>query len=201
MAAALIAALVLATPVAAVAPVRSNADSTRTSTTDRAYALVQLKLAPLATASASKPAPGKKIDFNRSETKNYRSQLSAQRNEFKAWLRTNLPNARVTGEYDIALNGFGVKLSGHTLAQLMTSPLVVRAEYQNSTTHSLMAIRTSRSSMRSRHGTEPVGRQVPAEASRSPSSTAASIRHIRASVTPDILPNLKSAFGSSPTTR
>ncbi|MEJ7802688.1 MAG: S8 family serine peptidase [Candidatus Limnocylindria bacterium] len=131
MAAALIAALVLATPVAAVAPVRSNADSTRTSTTDRAYALVQLKLAPLATASASKPAPGKKIDFNRSETKNYRSQLSAQRNEFKAWLRTNLPNARVTGEYDIALNGFGVKLSGHTLAQLMTSPLVVRAEYQN----------------------------------------------------------------------
>lgn len=130
-AAALIAALVLATPVAAVAPVRSNADTTRTSTTDRAYALVQLKLAPLATASASKPAPGKKIDFNRSETKNYRSQLSAQRNEFKAWLRTNLPNARVTGEYDIALNGLGVKLGGHSLAQLKTSPLVVRAEYQN----------------------------------------------------------------------
>ena len=128
---AMIAALVLATPVAAVAPVKSNADATRTATSDRAYALVQLRLAPLATATASKPAPGKKIDFNRAETKSYRSQLSAQRNEFKAWLRANLPNAQVTGEYDVALNAVGVKLNGHTLAQLLTSPLVTRAEYQN----------------------------------------------------------------------
>jgi len=131
IAAALIAALVLATPVAAVAPVQSNTDSTRTSTIDKAYALVQLKLAPLATASGTKPAPGKKVDFNGSTTKNYRAQLAAQRKEFKTWLRANLPNARVTGEYDVAVNALGVKLNGHTLAQLRTSPLVVRAEYQN----------------------------------------------------------------------
>lgn len=131
IAVAVLAAFVLATPVAAVAPVKSSADATRTATSDRAYALVQLRLAPLATATASKPAPGKKIDFNRSETKSYRSQLSAQRNEFKAWLRANLPNAQVTGEYDVALNAVGVKLNGHTLAQLLTSPLVTRAEYQN----------------------------------------------------------------------
>ena len=36
--------------------------------------------------------------------KSYRAQLSALRNDFKQWLQANAPGAKVTGEFDIALN-------------------------------------------------------------------------------------------------
>lgn len=94
------------------------------------YATVQLKGAPLATYSATKPAPGKKINFSSTAVKSYRAQLANQRNSFKSWMRTYAPKAQVTGEHDLALNAVTVKLNGTSLATLRSSSLVQRVEYQ-----------------------------------------------------------------------
>lgn len=76
---------------------------------------VQLKGDPLATYTKTKPPQGKKIDFSSTTVKSYRALLSAQRNDFKAWLRQNAPKAKVTGEYDLSLNAVAIKLNGEKL--------------------------------------------------------------------------------------
>ena len=127
-----IAALIVAAPAgAAPRAARVGADTTVSRpTVDRAYALVQLAAAPLSTYSKTRPAAGKKVNFSSSTTKSYRALLAAQRNEFKKWLQTNAPKARVRGQWDISLNAVSVKLNGTSLATLRTSPLVKRAEYE-----------------------------------------------------------------------
>lgn len=125
----------VATTVSLLAVVSSafagaNADSTPRPTQDTSAALVQLKGDPLATSARTRPAPGRKIDFNNSAVKAYRAQLSALRNDYKAWLRANVPQARVTGEFDISLNAVAVQLNGASLAQVAASNLVRTAQYQ-----------------------------------------------------------------------
>lgn len=120
-------ALALAAAAASAAP---NADRGQGPTQDTSIALVQLQGEPLATYVKTKPAPGKKIDFGNTTTKAYRAQLSALRNDFKTWLRKNLPQASVSGEFDLALNAVAVKLNGASLAQLQAAPLVKTAQYQ-----------------------------------------------------------------------
>src|SRR5215210_2600061 len=79
----------LVVPSIAVAANR-NTDGVATGPrVDQGYAIVQLKGDPLSTYVKTKPAPGKKIDFNNSTSKSYRAQLSALRNNFKTWLRAN----------------------------------------------------------------------------------------------------------------
>jgi len=97
---------------------------------DRDYALVQLNGEPLSTYVKTKPGPGKKIDFDNATTKSYRAQLSALRNDFKRWLRTNAPKAKVTSEFDVSLNAVAIKLNGESLASIAAAPQVVRAQYQ-----------------------------------------------------------------------
>lgn len=99
-------------------------------TIDADLALVQLAGEPLATYEKTKPPQGKKVDFDSNSTKSYRAQLAAQRNEFKRWLRQNAPAARVTGEFDLALNAVSVRLNGTPLGTLRTAPMVTAAEYQ-----------------------------------------------------------------------
>ena len=127
-----IAALVAVAPAGAASRASRATSDTLTSrpTVDRAYALVQLKGAPLSTSAQTKPAAGKKVDLTSATTKSYRALLSAQRNTFKKWLLANAPKARVTGSWDISLNAVSVKLNGTTLATIKTSPLVARAEYE-----------------------------------------------------------------------
>jgi hypothetical protein len=109
----------------------NNADSAITgSTVDTSTALVQLNGDPLSTYVKTHPIQGKKIDFKNTTVKSYRAQLSALRNDFKAWLRVNAPKAKVTGEYDIALNAVAVQLNGTPLSTLANAPMVVRAEYE-----------------------------------------------------------------------
>ncbi|HEU0295929.1 MAG TPA: S8 family serine peptidase [Anaerolineales bacterium] len=109
----------------------NSADSTNDGPrVDTEYALVQLRGDPLATYVKTKPPEGKKIDFDSNTVKSYRAQLSALRNEFKSWLRQNARNARVTGEFDLALNAVSVKLNGTSLSTLASAPMVLRAEYQ-----------------------------------------------------------------------
>jgi subtilisin family serine protease len=97
---------------------------------DSSSALVQLQGDPLATSARTKPAKGKKIDFNSSTVKSNRARLSALRNDFKAWLRANAPKVTVTGEYDISLNAVAVKLNGTPLNTLRAAPMVTRVELQ-----------------------------------------------------------------------
>lgn len=99
-------------------------------TVDTGSALVQLAGNPLATDARTKPAPGKKIDFNRRETRSVKAELAAQRNAFKQWLRKNAPNAKDVGEYDLALNAVAVRLNGTSLDTLAAAPMVVHAEYE-----------------------------------------------------------------------
>jgi minor extracellular serine protease Vpr len=96
---------------------------------DRSSAIVQLKGDPLTTHSATKPAAGKKIDFKNNTVRSYRAQLSAGRNEFRRWLRTNAPRARVTSEYDISLNAVAVQLNGAALETIARAPMVERVQY------------------------------------------------------------------------
>ena len=116
--------------LAGTAAPASNAGNAPQAGQDAASALVQLVGDPLSTYARTKPAQGKKIDFDSSAVKSYRAQLSALRNDYKAWLRANVPQAKVTGEFDIALNAVAVQLNGATLQQISVAPMVQRAEYE-----------------------------------------------------------------------
>jgi minor extracellular serine protease Vpr len=96
---------------------------------DQSSAVVQLKGDPISTNPSTKPAHGRKIDFKSQGVRSYRAQLNQKRNEFKRWLRSNAPRARVTGEYDVSLNAVAVQLNGTPLATIATAPMVQSAEY------------------------------------------------------------------------
>jgi subtilisin family serine protease len=96
---------------------------------DNTSAIVQLKGDPISTNPSTKPPHGRKIDFNGQAVRSYRAQLNQKRNEFKRWLRTNAPSARVTGEYDVSLNAVAVQLNGTPLARIAAAPMVQSAEY------------------------------------------------------------------------
>ena len=101
-----LAAALAAGPAAAAGVAKGN--SAR-ATQDSGYALVQLDGEPLATYARTAPPKGKKVDFSSTTVKAYRALLSKQRNDYKAWLRANAPQARVTGEFDISLNAVAVQ--------------------------------------------------------------------------------------------
>src|SRR6201993_2207810 len=96
---------------------------------DTSSAIVQLKGDPLSIHSASKPALGKKIDFNSNTVRSVRAQLAAGRNEFRRWLRANAPRVRITSEYDISLNAVAVELNGTPLETIAAAPMVQQVHY------------------------------------------------------------------------
>jgi subtilisin family serine protease len=96
---------------------------------DNTSAIVQLKGDPISTNPSTKPPHGRKIDFKGQAVRSYRAQLNQKRNEFKRWLRTNAPSARVTGEYDVSLNAVAVQLNGTPLATIAAAPMAQSAEY------------------------------------------------------------------------
>src|SRR5437667_9554651 len=107
-----------------------NADSfAQGPTEDTSSVVVQLKGDPLSTYSATKPAPGKKIDFNSNTVKSYRAQLAAGRNDFQNWLRANAPKAKMTSQYDISLNAVAVQLNGASLETIAGAPMVQQVQY------------------------------------------------------------------------
>jgi minor extracellular serine protease Vpr len=112
----------------------ANSDDRSTSnrqSVDKTTALVQLVGDPLSTDARTTPAKGKKIDFDSAAVKSVRARLSAERNDFKQWLKQNAPRARVTGHFDISLNAVTVKLNGESLSTIRSSNLVVTAQYEN----------------------------------------------------------------------
>jgi subtilisin family serine protease len=131
LALALAGALSLPMAAAQAAGQNSDANTSTRPTQDTSAALVQFNGDPLATYVKTKPAKGKKIDFSSNTVKAYRAQLSALRNDYKAWLRANVPGAKVTGEFDIALNAVAVQLNGATLAQVSATSMVKTAQYES----------------------------------------------------------------------
>jgi minor extracellular serine protease Vpr len=122
---------VLLTAAAAGAGNRTESDGgTTTPSVDQGSALVQLKGDPLATAEKTKPAKGKKVDFSSNTVRSYRAELNQLRNDFKQWLKQNAPAAKVTGEFDIALNAVAVELNGVDLGTITSAPMVARAQLQ-----------------------------------------------------------------------
>lgn len=102
-------------------------DSRGTASIDASSAIVELTGAPLASLNYGR---SKRIDLKGAKAKSARAQLVAIRNDFKQWLRTNAPKARVTSEYDVALNAVSVDLNGTDIATLRTAPGVVAATLQ-----------------------------------------------------------------------
>ena len=108
----------------------ANADAFKQGpSVDTSSVIVQLKGDPVSTYSATKPARGKKIDFNSNTVKSYRAQLSASRNDFKRWLQANAPGAKITSQYDISLNAVAVQLNGTPLATIAGAPMVQQVQY------------------------------------------------------------------------
>ena len=95
---------------------------------DKSSVIVVLKGDPVSKFS-SKSAPGKKIDFNNNNVKSYRAQLAAQRNDFKQWLQTYAPKAKITSQYDISLNAVAVQLNGTSRDMIAGAPMVQQVEY------------------------------------------------------------------------
>jgi subtilisin family serine protease len=120
----------MAAPVLAAPGQNADSPGTGRATQDTSSALVLLNGDPLSTYAKTKPAKGKKVDFSSTTVKSYRALLSALRNDYKAWLRANVPGAKITGQYDIALNAVAVQLNGATLAQISGAPMVRLAQYQ-----------------------------------------------------------------------
>jgi subtilisin family serine protease len=119
-----------AAPATAQASGGTNSDAPRTAGVDSSSAMVRLVGDPLVTSAKTKPAPGKKIDFSSTAVKSERARLSALRNDFKSWLRTNAPAASVVKEYDTAINAVAVRLGGTSLATLRSAPQVADAQYE-----------------------------------------------------------------------
>jgi subtilisin family serine protease len=111
------------------APTKSVPETSNRSI-DSGSALVQLSGDPLSVAPATRPAGGKKVDFQSSAVKSERARLAAIRNDFREWLRVNAPNARITSETDISLHSVSVRLNGTPVATVRSAPQVTAAEYQ-----------------------------------------------------------------------
>ena len=130
--AAVVAATLAAAPTGAIAAANPHNDGASSSATvDTGSAMVVLAGDPLSTSPRTHPAQGQKIDFSSSAVKSRRALLSAQRNDFKAWLHDNAPSATVNGEFDIALNAVAVQLNGTSLDTLRQAPQVVDAQYES----------------------------------------------------------------------
>ena len=108
----------------------ANADRTTHTGVDRRSAIVRFTLKPLATNKGTKRAAGKQLNFRSAAVKNTRAKLAAQHQTYRAWLKANAPRARITSEYDVAVNAVAVRLNGTRLARLAAGPRVRSVSYQ-----------------------------------------------------------------------
>lgn len=122
-------ALSLGMAVSAAAPPTVNT-SQSAAEVDSSLAIVQLTSRPLATNPRTAPAKGKKIGFANQAVKAERDRIRAEQAAFKEWLRVNAPKARVTKQFDVAVNAVGVRLNGTPLSTVRSAPGVTFAELQ-----------------------------------------------------------------------
>ena len=121
---------VLAVAAATALPSAGATRSAIPAVVDSGYALVQLSGDPLSTAAQTRPKGGQKVNLRSAAVRDRRALLAAQRNSFKTWLRSNAPGAKVTSEFDLAINAVGVQLNGTSLSTLRSAPGVQFVEQQ-----------------------------------------------------------------------
>ena len=108
-----------------------NSDKPTASGIDTSSVIIRLSLDPLATNAKSDRSRGR-VNPSGTHSKAVRADLAHQRNAFKAWLRSHAPKAKVTGEYDFALNGVALRLNGTSIDTLKKAPGVAYVGYQSS---------------------------------------------------------------------
>ena len=122
---------------AASAPrVNQSADSAYTGATlDTSSAIVVLKQAPVTTydghlAGYAKTRPDHgKLNPNSAAVKKYLGYLKTEHSAFAKWLQTNVPSAKITSEFFVALNGVAVSLNGNAIGKLANNTDVLTVEY------------------------------------------------------------------------
>nr|NLI49805.1 S8 family serine peptidase [Propionibacterium sp.] len=123
-------ALAGAASVPAQAANPNTGGATKATGVDKTSVIVQLSGDPLATSTQVGRAKGR-VDLANGKTKNVQAQLAQQRNAFRTWLKANAPQAKITGEYDLALNGVAVRLNGTSVDTLKAAPGVTAVAFQN----------------------------------------------------------------------
>lgn len=121
---------VASAPANAAPDPNTDAPSSSASDVDAGSVIVQLSLDPLSINTDVDKTKGK-VNTNGSKTKSTRAKLVAQRNALRQWMKTNAPDAKITGEYDFALNGVAVRLNGTSASVLKGGPGVINVVEQN----------------------------------------------------------------------
>lgn len=125
------AVLALASSGAAVAVPDGPRTARSADGVDTSRAIVQLAGEPLVTAPGVGRTAGGELDHAAVATRHVREQLAEQREEFRTWLARNAPEARVTGEFEVAFHGLSLDLGGTPIAALRSSPDVLAVGYEN----------------------------------------------------------------------
>jgi len=128
--------LLLVVPIAeAVAPPASSDRSASGGVLDTRSAIVVLRQQPLATYDGhiagytrTRPTAGK-LNPNGAAAKRYVGYLKTEHSAFAAWLRANVPSARITSNFYTTLNGIAVKLNGAAISGLRKNRDVAKVEY------------------------------------------------------------------------
>lgn len=92
--------------------------------------IVELLGTPIAANTELNRGQTKRVDLGSANTRAARAVLASIRNDFKQWLKKNAPEAKVTSEFDIALNAVGVALNGVNADVLRAAPGVRSVEMQ-----------------------------------------------------------------------
>src|SRR6266581_5896566 len=128
--------LLLAVPIAeAGAPPASSDRSAVGGVLDTRSAIVVLRQQPLAIydghiAGYAKTRPsGGKLNPNSAAAKKYGGYLKTEHSTFAAWLRANVPSAKITSNFYTTLNGVAVKLNGAAIGKLRNNRDVAKVEY------------------------------------------------------------------------
>ncbi len=85
----------------------------------------------MSTSKAVDRKPNGRVNPSAGKSQAVRAALAKERNAFRSWLRSNAPQAKITGEYDFALNAVAVRLNGTDAALLRTAPQAVSVVQQS----------------------------------------------------------------------
>jgi hypothetical protein len=95
---------------------------------DKTTVLVQLSRRPVVAVVSSDSA--NRRDSNSAAARRQREVIAAERAEFRDWLRTHAPKARLVGSHDVAVNAVRVKLHGESVRTVGRAPQAVRVEFE-----------------------------------------------------------------------
>lgn len=131
----LVALLLALGPAGAVVGAQPQGTQSAGADLDTSSAIVVLRADPLATYDGkvlgyekTRPDRGK-LNPNSAAAKKYLGYLKQEHDAFAAWLRRNVPSAKITSEYFTVLNGVAVSLNGAAIGKLRQNADVLTVEY------------------------------------------------------------------------